>query len=45
MVFVTIFLLEIVIKIIGLGYRFFLDSWNLFDLAVIAFSTVGVFIA
>lgn len=36
----TIFVIEIGLKLIGKGWRFFLDGWNLFDFIVVAIALI-----
>jgi voltage-gated sodium channel type X alpha len=36
--FTFIFLVEAVCKIAGLGFRYFLDSWNIFDFSIVVIS-------
>ena len=44
-VFAYIFLVEAVVKLIGLGfYQYFDDSWNIFDFTLVVLSLVGDFI-
>lgn len=40
-IFVTVYALEIVFKIIGLRQHFFRDFWNVFDLLVSLFAIFG----
>ena len=43
LVFTAIFLLEMIIKLIGLGPRwYFVDSWNILDFTIVIFSIVIV---
>lgn len=44
-VFVGIFTLEAIIKIIAFGGRYFKDGWNIFDLIILIGSLIGVFIS
>eukprot|EP00286_Rhodomonas_abbreviata_P000788 CAMPEP_0181288586 /NCGR_PEP_ID=MMETSP1101-20121128/414_1 /TAXON_ID=46948 /ORGANISM="Rhodomonas abbreviata, Strain Caron Lab Isolate" /LENGTH=992 /DNA_ID=CAMNT_0023392723 /DNA_START=425 /DNA_END=3403 /DNA_ORIENTATION=+ len=42
-VFTTIFLLESIIKLVGLGFRwYFLDTWNLFDFVIVVLSIATI---
>lgn len=41
-IFAIIFNLECVLKIIGLGSRYFYKVWNLFDLAIILLIDLGL---
>ena len=44
-VFFTIFFLEMIIKLIGLGSKtYFKDRFNLFDFAIVLISTVDIFL-
>jgi hypothetical protein len=36
--FTIIFLLEAFSKIIGLGFRYFLEGWNVFDFSIVIIS-------
>jgi hypothetical protein len=40
--FSFIFLIEALIKLIGFGRRYFMDSWNLFDFIVSVLSVIGI---
>jgi hypothetical protein len=40
--FMTIFTLEAVIKLIAMKCDYFNDSWNVFDFTVVIFSTIAV---
>jgi voltage-gated sodium channel len=39
-VILAIFVLEIVLKLIGHGGRFFLNAWNVFDFVIVAIALV-----
>ena len=42
-VFVIIFFIEFVMKIVGLGYKcYFADSWNTFDFIIVWLSVIGI---
>jgi hypothetical protein len=41
-IFAIIFIIEILIKIIGYGLRFFKDSWNTFDITIVFITLVGI---
>ena len=41
-IFVTIFMVEIVLKLFGLGVLLFSDPWNVFDFLIVVVSTVEV---
>lgn len=40
--FTIIFNVEILIKILGLGSRFFIDKYNIFDFLIAVGSTIGI---
>ena len=42
--FTIIFDLEVIIKIIGLGLRYFSDSYNIFDFIIAIGSSVGILV-
>ncbi len=41
-VFCFIYLLEVIVKIIGLRHYYFLSQWNLFDLAIFIVSLIDI---
>jgi voltage-gated sodium channel len=41
-VFAAIFAIEAVVKMIGFGYRYFKDGWNIFDLVIVIITIVGI---
>jgi hypothetical protein len=41
-IFSAIFLIEAIIKIIGLGKRYFKNKWNIFDLLISIGAIVGI---
>jgi hypothetical protein len=43
-IFAIIFTIEISIKIIGYGFRFFRDPWNTFDIIIVFITIVGIII-
>jgi hypothetical protein len=42
LVFTVIFSSEMVIKLVGYGYRYFRDSWNTFDMLIVILSIIGI---
>jgi hypothetical protein len=44
LVFTAIFILEAIVKIVGLGKEYFKSVWNIFDFIVVLFSIVGMFV-
>ena len=42
LVFTVIFDLEVLIKLIGLGVRYFVDKYNIFDFVIALGSTIGL---
>ena len=38
--FLTAFVVEIIFKLVGFGYLFFTDSWNVFDFVIVGISVV-----
>lgn len=45
LVLTVLFSVELVMKIVGYGYRFFLDSWNIFDLTIVILTISGIIIS
>ena len=45
MIFAVIFTMETVIKLIGFGSRFFLESWNVFDLIIVIITILGMILS
>lgn len=43
-VFLALYSLELLLKMLGFGRRFFLDFWNLFDLVIVLFSMADLFL-
>ena len=43
-VFIIIFLAEVIIKIVGLGKRYFREGWNIFDFLICGFSILAIII-
>jgi uncharacterized protein YebE (UPF0316 family) len=41
-VFVGIFILEAAIKLIAYGYRYFKESWNVFDFVILMISIIFI---
>jgi len=41
-VFAAIFTLEAMLKILGYGFRYFKDGWNIFDLVIVVITLVGI---
>jgi len=37
-----IFIFELVIKLIGFGWRYFRDPWNIFDIIIVIASVIGL---
>ena len=44
-IFAVIFTIELIMKLAGLGCRFFLDGWNVFDLVVVVATDAAIFLA
>lgn len=44
-VFTVIFAVEFVIKVIGYGYRFFIDGWNIFDMVIVFVTIIGLILS
>jgi hypothetical protein len=40
--FTITFIFELIIKLIGFGWRYFRDPWNIFDIIIVVASLVGV---
>lgn len=40
--FTICFTVEAIIKIVGFGFRYFKDKWNIFDFLIVVFSAVGI---
>ena len=40
--FTMIFIFELLIKLIGFGWRYFRDPWNIFDIIIVIASIVGI---
>ena len=43
LVFIVIFTVECVMKIIGLRWYYFKQPWNIFDFVVVVFSLIGTY--
>lgn len=41
-VFTAIFTLEFLIKVIAYGRRYFIDSWNIFDMMIVFVTILGI---
>jgi hypothetical protein len=41
-IFVAIFIIEAIIKLLGFGFRYFKDNWNRFDFFIITISVVFI---
>ncbi|XP_057305572.1 sodium channel protein 1 brain-like isoform X3 [Hydractinia symbiolongicarpus] len=41
-VFTVIFIIEMIVRIIGLRHQYFTDKWNLFDFVIVILSVVGI---
>lgn len=44
LIFTMVFVVEAIIKIIGLRWHYFRRAWNVFDFVVVALSVVGKFL-
>jgi len=44
-IFTTIFAIEFIIKVIGYGERFFIDSWNIFDMVIVFVTILGIILS
>ena len=44
LVFIVLFIFEILMKLIGFGTYFWLDAWNVADVCIISISVVQMFI-
>lgn len=40
-VFTVIFIIEMIVRIIGLRHQYFTDKWNIFDFVIVILSVVG----
>jgi Ion transport protein len=43
-IFTGIFTAEFFIKIIGYGYRYFRETWNIFDMVIVILTIIGIII-
>jgi hypothetical protein len=44
-VFAAVFTLEAFVKVVGYGFRYFKDGWNIFDLVIVFITMVGIILA
>jgi hypothetical protein len=44
-IFTIIFGIEFIIKVIGYGERFFIDSWNIFDMVIVFVTILGIILS
>ena len=44
LVFIVLFVIEILMKLIGFGMYFWLDTWNVADICIVGISVVQMFI-
>jgi len=42
--FAAIFNIEMILKLIGLGYAYFNQAWNIFDMIVVIGTDLGIFL-
>ena len=44
LVFIVLFIFEILMKLVGFGIYFWVDAWNVADISIVAISVVGMIV-